>query len=144
MQLIDSSSAVAATLFTARTQPSGNTSPGFGLPANASTLTPTTTAIIPGGPAWSPLGGDSGKCFSGGCGYTSWIQADYTISTAGTYTLVFGTSNFSDTVYNTGLAIDGVTIAGTTIITAAPEPASMMLMGAGLAGIGLIRRRRAG
>jgi hypothetical protein len=36
-----------AWLFTARTQPTGNTSPGFGLPTNDSTLTPPTTAIIP-------------------------------------------------------------------------------------------------
>ena len=44
-----------AWIFTARTQPVGNTSPGFDLPPNDSTLTPATSAIIPGGPSWSPL-----------------------------------------------------------------------------------------
>lgn len=140
-QLIDSANAVAATLFTARTTPAGNTSPGFGLPANDSTLTPATSAIIPGGPAWAELGGSSGACFSAGCGYTGWILASFAIPTAGTYTLKFGTSNFLDTSFDSGLAIDGVTIAGVPVIPT-PEPASLSLMALGLVGLGLMRRRR--
>ena len=44
-------------LFTARTTPGGDTVPGFQMPpiATGVTLTPSNTAIIPGGPLWSPL-----------------------------------------------------------------------------------------
>ncbi len=140
-ELLDSTNSVAATLFTARTQPTGNTSPGFGLPADASTLTPPTSAIIPGGPVWSVLGGSSGTCYSAGCGYTGWIQADYTIATPGTYSLTFGTTNDLDVYYDSGLAIDGVTIGGNPVIPT-PEPVSMALLGVGLAGLGVIRFRR--
>ena len=142
-QLLDSGNNVAANLFSARTQPSGDTSPGFGLPANDSTLTPATSGIIGGGPAWSPLGSDSGACFSGGCGYTGWIEASYTIAASGTYSLLFGVSNWSDTGYDTGMAIDGVTIAGNTVISAVPEPAAIAFLGLGLAGLGFARRKRA-
>lgn len=140
-ELLDSTNAVVATLFTARTTPSGNTSPGTGLPADDSTLTPASSAIISGAPAWSELGSSSGKCFNSGCGYTGWILASYAIPTAGTYTLTFGTTNFIDTAFDSGLAIDGVTIAGAPVIPT-PEPASLSLMGLGLVGLGLIRRRR--
>ncbi len=140
-QLLDAGSNVAATLFTARTQPSGNTSPGFGLPANDSTLTPATSGIIGGGPTWSVLGSDSGSCYSAGCGYTGWIESTYTIAASGTYSLLFGVTNWSDTFYDTGMAIDGVTIAGNTIISAVPEPMSLALFGAALMAFGTMRRR---
>jgi hypothetical protein len=65
---------------------------------------PPTTAIIPGGPVWSPLGGCSGACFSAGCGYTDWIQSTYTISSAGSYQFAFGVTNFLDTIFDSGLA----------------------------------------
>ena len=126
-------------LFDARTVAgAGNTVPGFGLPPIAVTLTPPTTAIIPGGPTWSPLGGSSGACFQGpgqGCGYTGWIQASFTPA-AGTYTLQFGVSNFGDAAFDTGLAIAGTTIGGVPIGPGpgvVPEPASLMLLGSGLA-----------
>jgi len=63
-QLQTSTGLVVATLFTAETTPTGNTSPGQGLPPNQATLTPSATAIIPGGPTWSPLGSSSGACFA--------------------------------------------------------------------------------
>jgi hypothetical protein len=139
--LLDSTNTLVATLFTARTEPSGNTSPGAGLPANDSVLTPTTSAIIPGGPHWSELGGDSGQCFAAGCGYTGWIQSTYTILAAGNYTLAFGATNVLDTQYNTGLAIDGVTVAGIPVIPT-PEPATLSLLSLGLGGLAILRRRR--
>lgn len=132
------------TLFTARTTTSGNTSPGFGLPPNdpGVTLTPPSTAIIPGGPVWSPLGGSSGGCYSGGCGYTGWIQSTYTISTAGTYTLTFGVTNWADKAYDSGLAFDGVTVDGTPVTGAVPEPSTWAMMILGFAGVGFMAYRR--
>ena len=62
-------------LFTARTTPTGNTVPGFGLPGLAPgvTLSPPSTPIIPGAPTFAP-GGVAG-CFAAGCGFTGWITA---------------------------------------------------------------------
>ncbi len=134
-----------AWLFTARTTPTGNTSPGIGLEANDSTLTPLTSPIIPGGPVWSPLGGSSGTCFNTGCGYTGWIQSDYTVATTGSYKLRFGVSNDLDTQYDSGLAYAGANIGGVPIPTGGiPEPATWALMigGFGMAGA-MIRRRKA-
>jgi hypothetical protein len=136
-ELLDNTGATAALLFTARTTPGGNTAPGFGMPANSATLTPATTPIIDGASHWSPLGGSSGACFNGigqGCGSTGWIQSNYTIPTAGTYSLKFGTVNWADTAFDTGLAFAGTTVAGVPIQDGAPvpEPATMLLFGSGL------------
>jgi hypothetical protein len=141
-QLQTSGGTPVATLFTARTQPSGNTSPGFGLPSNDSTLTPASTAIIPGGPAWSALGGTSGACFFAGCGYTGWIESDYTIASAGNYSLAFGVTNWSDTNYDSGLAFDGVTVAGVPVTGAVPEPSTWAMMILGFCGLGFMAYRR--
>lgn len=132
-------------LFTARTTPSGDTSPGFGLPTNISTLTPTSTPIIGGAPTWSPLGGSSGSCWAAGCGYTGWIQSNYTIGTAGDYKIRFGVTNWDDTQFDSGLAFAGLTIDGDDIpVSGTPEPATwaMMLMGFGAIGAALRSSRR--
>lgn len=134
------------TLFTARTTPSGNTVPGFGMPAISPgvTINPASVTIIPGGPAWSPLGGSSGACYSTGCGYTGWIEADYLLSETGIYTLLFGTVNWSDSAYDTGLAFDGVTVGGQLVDpNPIPEPATLALLGLGLIGFSATRRRKA-
>jgi hypothetical protein len=132
-----------AYLFTARTQPSGDTSPGFGLPPNSSTLNPGSTPIIPGAPLWSPLGTSSGNCFDLGCGYTGWIQSTYQIGSAGTYQLRFGVTNFADNGFDSGLAFAGVSINDVPIPGGVPEPATwaMMIGGMGVVG-GAMRRRR--
>jgi len=135
----------ALTLFTARTTPSGNTVPGFGMPAISPgvTVNPATVTVIPGGPAWSPLGGSSGTCYSGGCGYTGWVEATYTLVDPGTYTILFGTVNWIDSAYQTGLAFDGITVGGVPVDpNPTPEPATLALLGLGLAGLGAMRRRK--
>lgn len=112
-QLIDSEEQVA-TLFSARTRESGDVSPGFGLPPNDAVLTPATTQVQ-SGTAWSALGNSSGTCFAMGCGHTGWVRATYIIPADGTYRLRFGISNFTDSLFDSGLAFDGFTINGSSL-----------------------------
>ena len=142
-QLNTSLGVPVATLFTARTTPSSDTSPGFGLPANNATLTPSSTPIIPGAPGWSELGGgSSGTCYAAGCGYTGWIKSDYTITADGTYVLTFGVTNFLDTAYDSGLAFDGVTVNGNPITGGVPEPSTWAMMILGFMSMGFMAYRR--
>lgn len=143
--LFDGPASFDSYLFTARTTTSGNTVPGFGLPGLGAgvTLMPSTTAIIAGGPAFSPLGGYSGSCYSTGCGYTGWVEMDYTFTTAGSYSLKFGVTNWDDTAYDSAFAVAGVTINDVPIDdNKVPEPATLALVGISLAGLGILRRRR--
>jgi hypothetical protein len=143
-ELLTDSDVHVAWLFTARTTPSGDTSPGFELPSNDSTLTPGSTPIIPGGPDWSPLGDDSGSCYDEGCGYTGWIESTYSIGMTGNYILRFGVTNSLDHDYDSGLAFAGLTIAGDPIPTptGVPEPASWAMMLGGFAALGGTMRMR--
>jgi PEP-CTERM motif-containing protein len=136
-----------AWLVTARTKPDGSIIPGQEMPAISATLTPASVPIIDGGPAWSPLGSDSGDCFAAGCGYTGWVQSTYTIGTAGNYFLQFGVANWADLAYDSGLAFAGATIGGDIIDigngSSVPEPGSLILLGTGLLGlVGKTIRRR--
>ncbi|MGQ9861287.1 MAG: NF038132 family protein [Thiobacillaceae bacterium] len=147
VRLLNSDLSEAALLFTARTTPGGNTVPGFALPAlNPSvTLDPATTPIIAGAPTWSPLGGYSGRCWSTGCGYTNWIKMSYDIAAAGDYVLEFGVVDWTDQIYDSGLAFDNVLVGGKPIDQqGVPEPATLALLGLGLAGIGFMRRKARG
>ena len=142
--LLNVDGTIAAVLFNARTKPSGTIAPGFGLPTPVATLVPASVPIIPGGPAWAPLGDSSGQCFNAGCGYTGWIQSTYGIGSAGSYILEFGVTNWSDTAYSSGLAFDGITVAGVEIPSAVPEPETYALMFGGLLAMAaVVRRKRA-
>lgn len=145
VRLLDSSGASAALLFTARTAPSGSIVPGFSMPSPEATLDPASVLINDGAPTWSPLGFSSGSCFDVGCGYTGWVHSSFTISTSGSYTLQAGVVNWNDEEFDSGLALDGVTVAGTPITpvtpSGVPEPATMLLVSLGAAGL-LVRRFR--
>jgi hypothetical protein len=142
-RLLDGAFNEVALLFTARTVVVGNTVPGDNMPAPAATLTPSSTPIVGGGPTWSPLGGYSGDCYASGCGYTGWINAQYTIASAGSYYLQFGVTNYLDALYDSGLAFDGITVNDTPI-SVTPEPGTILLMGSGLLGVFALARRRKG
>lgn len=145
-RLLDASNNLVALLFTARTAPSGSIVPGFSMPTPTVTLNPTNVPIISGAPLWSPLGDDSGACYSGvgnGCGHTGWINTSFELASSGIYQLEFGVTNWTDTGYDTGMAIDGVTIGGRVITDPNPvsAPATFALFGLGFAGL-MLRRRK--
>ncbi len=149
-----SDNSVEALLFTGRTNPSGPAVPGFGLPSPSAGVVLNNgnpVNIIADAPNWSPLGGNSGGCYGdvgNGCGYTGWVDSDFTFASGGSYFLEFGVINWGDTAFQAGLAFDGITVAGIPIeevpgVPAIPEPSTYGLMLAGLAGGGwLVRRRR--
>jgi hypothetical protein len=151
-QLQTDSGAPVAMLFTARTEPVGNIAPGSGLPGVSADLNPASVTITPGAPTWSPLGGSTGQCWGPGCGSTGWIRSNYNIAGSGSYRLVLGVTNFVDTAYDSGLAFNGLTIAGTVIDDdgtgddhghdPVPEPSTWMMMILGFGLVGLAARRR--
>lgn len=131
----------AAILFTARTKPTGNIIPGFGLP-NADATIPVTP-IIPNASNWSALGANSGECYAAGCGSTGWVPSTFEIGVAGSYLLEFGVVNWVDSAFQSGLAFDGITVGGKPIDppSAVPLPASLPLTLSGLAMLGFFRRK---
>ncbi len=144
VRLLDSALNPYAILFTARTTPEGDTVPGFGMPDLGDvTLDPGSTPIIAGAPQWSPLGGDSASCYDDGCGYTDWIAMSYEFDISGTFSLEFGVVNWSDSLFQSGLAFDGILVAGNPID---PQPVSapgtLALFGLTLLGMAGMRRRR--
>ncbi len=144
-ELFNSSSNPVSLLFTARTEPNGTIIPGTGMPAPNATLTPMSVPILGGGPDWSPLGSSSGQCWSAGCGYTGWVLSSYDLPTTGTYYLEVGVTNWTDVAYDSGLALDGVTVGGVPVgpgPSNTPEPSSILLLGSGLAGFAALARRK--
>lgn len=144
-ELFDSSNNPVALLFTARTEPTGSIVPGTGLPNPLATLTPSSVPINGSAPTWSPLGGSSGTCYDAGCGYTGWINSNYVIPTAGNYYLGVGVTNWLDTEFDSGLALDGVTVGGVPVgpgqpPVGAPEPGSLLLLAAGVPALLLLKR----
>lgn len=149
-RLLDVAGNQVALLFTARTTGGADTVPGYGMPAPAATITPAAVPMILGGPAWTPLGGNSGDCYdSSGCGYTGWVRADYTIASAGTYRLEVGVVNWGDSGFDSGLAVDGLVVGGQPVgggggggLTPVPTLGTFSLASLGLALAALGWRRR--
>ena len=144
VELFEANGTPVALLFDARTEPTGSIVPGTGLPVPVATLDPTSVDIH-SGTTWAPLGENSTQCYAAGCGNTGWVASTYDIADAGSYYLKFGVTNEFDTAFNTGMAIDGVTVAGHSLTPntgATPEPSSLVLLGTGAAGFaGMLRRR---
>ena len=143
-ELFTSTDVPVAVLATARTTPGGNTIPGSNMPVPAGTLSPAMVPIQPGLTMWSPLGPSSGACFLApalGCGTTGWVSSSFTIGTGGDYFLLFGVTNWNDELFDSGLAIDAVTLDGKPIVASTPEPASLLLLGIGAVPLFLKRRR---
>jgi hypothetical protein len=155
-RLLDESFKEVAMLFSASTNIVSDIVAGNGLPTTEAVLKTTTANIVNSGSNWEPLGADSGRCFLSTCGYTGWVQSNYSILETGNYYLEFGVTNWIDSFYDSGLAFDGIKVAGVTFdslkvaniattlttdkVTSVPEPTSLALFS--LAFLGLISAKR--
>jgi len=153
-RLLDDSFKEVAMLFSASTNIVSEIVAGNGLSTTETVL--KTASIVNSGSKWEPLGDDSGRCFLSACGYTGWIQSNYSILDTGNYYLEFGVANWLDSNFDSGLAFDGIKVAGiafdnlkvpsiatistTDSATSVPEPSSIALFA--LAFLGLINVKR--
>jgi hypothetical protein len=142
-RLLHADGSPAAVLVTARTSPGGDAVPGFDMPAAQASIMPPFAGIGGGPLAWSPLGDDSGNCYAQPCGQTGWIDATYTIGTAGQYRLEFGVVNWADRSADSGLAFDAIRLDGVPLAPI-PEPAGSGMLVAGMLVLAFAHRLRKG
>lgn len=157
--LVPTTAGPAINLFTARTGASNQVVPGFGFPTlpPGLVLTPATSSLIAdtwfldgltGGTSSADLNATQyGPCryptTGPGCdpgGSSQWVNAVFTFDAtdAGSYQLVMNVANVGDEIYSSALFFNGQSISSGVIT---PEPATWSLVGLGLVGF-LVRRRR--
>jgi hypothetical protein len=82
----------------------------------------------------------------GTSGHSGWQTFSQTLTQTGSYTIAFVTTNDKDEVLDSALFIDDTagscTPACPPPVNGVPEPGSMALVGLGLAGFGLMKRRK--
>lgn len=148
-RLLDGAGQQVALLYTVRTTPGGSSVPGFDMPPAEAILNPEYAPVHGGGVIWDALGNSSGACAGEGCGLTDWVNVSYMIEAGGIYSLQLGVTNWNDEAYQSAMAFADVKIGGKDITpelapqpAPIPQPASAVLLVAGIGAFGIVRRRR--